>query len=156
MSIKDEDIHRLLEELDGSGSGREWSAAEELRAGLGARLPRYLLERYRSERKANARSSCVYHAIRYARDSQDAVNLGLEAVRDRSGIVRYRACMLLAYALRKDAVPPLRSALNEVPETSRADVLAAIDAIESGNHHYFVDRDHSGLVTLNIERRTNR
>jgi hypothetical protein len=39
------------------------------------------------------------------------VRLGLQALRDRSWVVRYRACMLVAYALRPDALASLRPLL---------------------------------------------
>ena len=38
------------------------------------------------------------------------IELGLAALNDRSRQVRYRACGLLAYALRKEALPSLQSA----------------------------------------------
>jgi hypothetical protein len=50
--------------------------------------------------------------------------------------------MLLAYSLRRDLLSELREQLN--------DLEAAIDAIETGNANYFVDRDHSGKMTLTI------
>lgn len=56
----------------------------------------------------------------------------------------------MAYLLRTDQLSYLRQAGSESDEQTRADIEAAIDAIENQNHHYFVDRDHSGLTTLNI------
>jgi hypothetical protein len=79
------------------------------------------------------------------------VTLGREAIRDKSKIVRYRGCMLLAYSQRKDVLSDLKGALQALgkgPGTD--DPSAAIDAIESGNHHYFVDRTHSGKLKLSI------
>jgi hypothetical protein len=144
------EIPALLERLDGSGSKDEWEAVSALRA-LGSQTPALLLQRYRVARKWQARSSCVYHAMRYARESEDAVTLGREALRDRSGPVRYRACMLLAYSLRRDLLNELREQLIAAgPRSDRDDLRAAIDAIENGNANYFVDRDHSGKVTLTI------
>ena len=35
-------------------------------------------------------------------------------------------------------------------EADRENIRAAIDAIESGNHNFFVNRDHSGKMTLTI------
>jgi len=152
MTEKSDEDHtrRLLEELDGSGSDREWMAVEELRRKLGDNLPCYLHQKYKLERKAAPRSSCVYHSVRYARTSQEAIELGLAAIFDRSKIVRYRGCMLLAYAQKRDVLPKLKQALEAIPRNSYDDLLAAIDAIEYENHNYFVDRDHSGLITLNV------
>jgi hypothetical protein len=149
--MDDGTIDGLLDRLDGSGSDDEWSAALELRGLLGVDLPSRLLVRFRGARSWKVRCAYVYHATRYARENDDAVTIGREGLRDRSKVVRYRASMLLAYAQRTDALPALRDAVDALPEgSSRDDLLAAIDAIESGNHHYFVDRDHSGRMTLKI------
>jgi hypothetical protein len=89
--------------------------------------------------------------MRYARESDDAVALGRDALHDRSKVVRYRACMLLAYSLRRDALPELREVLQSLEgKAGHEDVEAAIDAITRQNHHYFIDRVHSGKVTLTI------
>jgi hypothetical protein len=58
--------------------------------------------------------------------------------------------MLLAYSQRPDVVPALEDQLAWAEEETRADILAAIDAIRCQNHNYFVDREHSGQITLNI------
>lgn len=138
----------LLGRLDGSGSDDEWAAVAELREGIGEALPTHLFERYKLARRAPQRASCVYHSTRYARDSKEAVQLGIMAIRDRSKIVRYRACALLAYSLSADALPLLRVALAEAEGETRDDLLAAIDAIEHQNSNYFLDRDHSGKFTF--------
>jgi hypothetical protein len=139
----------LLDHLDGSGSDAEWIAVERLRERDD--LPHLLLERFRSSRAWKTRSSCVYHAVRYAPRSDDAIALGKEAIADRSKVVRYRGCMLLAYSQKREALLPLKEVLEKTQDAEgRADLLAAIDAIESGNHNFFVDREHSGKVTLTI------
>ena len=140
----------ILDGLDGTGSDVEWATVEELRRNAGDQLPTMLLEKYRSSATAAVRASCVFHATRYSRAISDAVALGLEALGDRSKVVRYRACLLLAYSQQTKVLPALRAALARAPVQSKADVLAAIDAIENRNHHYFVDRDHSGKVKLNV------
>ncbi|WLQ14320.1 hypothetical protein O5O45_31885 [Hahella aquimaris] len=148
--MDDSEINLLLDRLDGSGSDREMEAASKLRVGV-PDLPKYLLQRYRISRKWRPRGSCVYRAMRYAKESKDAFVLGLEALFDRSRIVRHSACMLLAYSLNPDAL----DALSQLAETSQdtstvEDAKAAIDAIKNRNHNYFVDREHSGKITLNI------
>jgi hypothetical protein len=144
------DEQGLLARLDGSGSDSEWQAVAVLRERAGNRLPGLLLATYRQARRAGPRASCVYHATRYARVSDAAVCLGLEALEDRSRIVRYRACGLLAYAQRPDVLDRLRERLVDVPDVSKADVRAAIDALEQGDHNLFIDRGHSGKLTWNI------
>lgn len=144
------EFEELLNALDGSGSDSEFNAINKLRE-LGDKLPRLLLGKYESARKCQVRSSCVYHATRYASSSRDAVKLGVLALSDKSHAVRYRACMLLAYSLDESVLQELRqveSCTSHV-ETLK-DVKAAIDAIENQNSDYFVDRDHSGNMTLRV------
>ena len=57
--------------------------------------------------------------------------------------------MLLAYSLRADLLEELKSLITD-GASSQDDLLAAIDAIEHQNHHYFADRTHSGMVRMNI------
>ena len=147
--VTDSNQH-LLQYLDDSGSDAEWRAVETLHQQLGVRLPEALLATYRSSRLAGPRSSCVYHATKYARVSDDALQLGLEALQDRSKLVRHRACGLLAFSQRPGLAARLRAQMDAVSETSRADLLAAIDALEQGNHHFFVDRDHSDKIMWNV------
>jgi hypothetical protein len=143
-------VTERLDRLDGSGSDSELSAAEQLRQ-LGLELPRLLLQKFHSANAWQVRASCVYHAMKYARESDDAATLGREAVRDKSRIVRYRGSMLLSYSLRKEVLPDLESALQWwAGGPGEDDLRAAIDAIESQNHHYFIDREHTGKMFLNL------
>jgi hypothetical protein len=142
-------VNELLGKLDGSGSAAEFAAAARLRE-LGPGLPRLLLQKFRSARTWQARASSVYHALKYARESDDAVTLGREALRDRSKAVRYRGAMLLACSLRKDLLPELERALESWSGPGEADVRAAIDAIENQNQNYFIDREHTGRMVLRI------
>ena len=56
--------------------------------------------------------------------------------------------MLLAVSQNTKAISYLKPLLNV--SGSHEDVKAAIDAIKHKNHNYYVDRDHSGKVTLNV------
>jgi len=148
--MKEDDLNYLLNMLDGSGSDQESKAVKSL-GEVGNKLPSLLLKKYRSEKKWQARSSCVYHSIRYAKDVDDAFKLGIEAVCDKSKVVRYRACMLLAYSLNRGALLILNTMLsNDKYKESYDDIRAAINSIENQNSNYFVDRDHSGKVTLRV------
>lgn len=143
-------IDNLLARVDGSGSDEEWKAINELRSRMGDELPDQLLGLYKKSKKWKVRSSCVYHSVRYARTSKAAIDLALLAVRDKSQVVRYRACMLLAYSQIKELLPILKLLLDAVDDSTKVDVRAAIDAIAFENQNFFVDRDHSGMTTLNI------
>jgi hypothetical protein len=150
--MNEDEIERLLNLLDGKGSNQEYDAIEEIRKISGDRFPYYLHMKYRKSKRMAQRASCVFFASGYARSSEDAFQLGLEALHDKSQVVRYRACGLLAFAQNLRAMPFLRLALEkfESHQVTRADVSAAIDAIENKNHHYFHDRKHSGMVTWNV------
>jgi hypothetical protein len=144
-------IDALIDCLDGSGSDSEWKAVDRLRETLNDDLPKYLLARYKSQGSWKARSSYVYHATRYAKESEAAIELGKLAVSDKSSVVRYRACKLLAYSLRRELLPFLeQERFKATDEKTLGDIEAAMDAIAEQNHNFFADRDHSGKVTLNI------
>lgn len=148
--MENDEIMTLMEKLDGSDSDEEAKAIDLLRK-MGNEFPRFLLNKYRASKKWQARCSCVYNAIRYARDVEDAVQLGIEALSDRSKIVRYRACMLLGYALNESAIPFLEDLSHSSNDSETIDdANAAIDAIKHKNSNFFVDRDHTGDITLRV------
>lgn len=85
------------------------------------------------------------------RSAPVAVELEISALKDRSAAVRFAACKLLAVSLDTKAIVPLKDALCEgkYPKSAE-DIRAALDAIEQQNHNLFLDRDHSGKITLNV------
>ncbi len=137
------EIRELVLGLDTTSARDEEETWAQLRD-LGVTVVPYLLEAYRTFRKAKGRVSLVFHAIRYARTSEEAFRLGIEALSDKATLVRYRACGLLAYSQRPDSIPHLKALLTHADARTAEDAKAAIDAISNGNHHYFVDRGHSG------------
>jgi hypothetical protein len=147
--VSPDDIRARVARLDtrnGSDAETAWS---ELRP-LGNAVVPYLVEAYRRAKRGEMRVVLVFHAIRFARTSDDAVALGLAALKDRATLVRHRACGLLAYSLRREVLPALRDLLTHPDARTVDDAKAAIDAIERQNHHYFVDRDHSGRVKWEV------
>jgi hypothetical protein len=135
-------IRQTVKRLD-TANTLEMEAAWELLRPLGDSVVPFLIEFYPHARKAQGRVALVFHLIRYARVSEDAFNLGITALDDKATLVRYRACGLCAYSLRKDALPHLEKLRNHVDIRTAEDARAAIDAIRKQNHHYFVDRNHS-------------
>ena len=125
------------------------AAWEALRAHGAAAVP-HLAEAYVLARHWEGRAALVFHAIRHARGNPEAVAFGCRALGDRSYMVRYRACGLLAYSLSPDALPALEPLLAHRDPRTREDAAAAIDAIRAGNHHYFVDRDRSGRSVWHV------
>jgi hypothetical protein len=153
--MQPDQIRKLVQKFEHKSSYGSEPGWEEVRA-LGASAIPYFIEAYSSASHWRQRASFLYSAIPYARRSAAAVDLAILALSDRAREVRYRACMLLACSLDRRSLPYLEAAAVHSDESTRADAQAAIDAIIEGNHHYFVDRTHSGKVTLNIDGAANR
>ncbi|HEU4699670.1 MAG TPA: HEAT repeat domain-containing protein [Gemmatimonadales bacterium] len=147
--MESHEAERLVQVVaDGAPDESEtaWAALKP----LGAAVVPCLLAAYPRTSRWQGRVRLVYYAIPFARTSDAAVQLGLAALRDRATLVRYRACGLLAYAQRPEARPALEALLTHADPRTRADAAAALDALQTRNHHYFVDRTHSGRVTWRI------
>jgi hypothetical protein len=138
-----DEIRAQVSRLDTTSAAEEQQAWAQLR-GIGAAVVPYLAAAYPSFRKWQGRASLVFHSIRYARESDDAFRLAVEALSDKAAQVRHRACGLLAYSQRKDAVPHLKPLLGHADARTVEDAKAAVDAITRRNHHFFVDRGHTG------------
>jgi hypothetical protein len=136
-------IRALVRQLDTKDGAAEDSAWTQLRP-LGAAVIPYFLEFYPHAKLLEGRRTMVFHATRHARTSEAAFQLGLAALKDRSSIVRYRACGVLAYSLRRESLPHLQALATHKDQKTVEDARAAIDAINRQNHHYFVDRNHTG------------
>ena len=142
-------IRDLVAQLETSKSLDEENAWGKLKP-LGPEVLPYFLSAYPKMKKWHGRVSLVFHSMKFARQYDEAFNLGIMATKDRATLVRYRACMLLAFSLRKEALPHLEVLLSHKDEKTAQDAHAAIDAIKNKNHHYFVDREHTGQKFWNI------
>jgi hypothetical protein len=105
--LSETEIRRLVSEI-GTDSPSAEAAWQALR-GLGPAVAPYLLEAYPNARRWQGRTALVFHAIRFARVSDAAYALGCRALGDKSYMVRYRACMVVAYWLRVVNDPDDRS-----------------------------------------------
>lgn len=112
----------------------------------GPALMPYFRQAYPRFKKAKGRVALVFYATAHARLSNDAFELGRLALSDRSKLVRNRACGLLAYSLRPEAVTFLKDMMDDADTTVRQSATAAIVAIKAQNHHLFADRTGSGRV----------
>lgn len=146
--MPEKEIASLVEKL---GGPEEHSAVKRIRE-LSGGFSNVALRVYREASRYQVRAACVFYSMsEAAANNEDAFTLGIEAIKDRSKIVRSRACQLLSFALKQEAIPYLRSALADPQlKASTEDFDAAIDAIVHQNHHYFVDREHSGMVKMSI------
>ena len=136
-------IDAAVRRLDTTRSADGEAAWAALRP-LGADVVKLLLDAFPTFRTWQGRTAIAFHATRFARISDHAFHIGVLGCRDRSYMVRYRSCGLLAYSLRADALPHLQPLLSHGDARTVEDARAAIDAIRSRNHHYFMDRGHSG------------
>jgi hypothetical protein len=141
--MEEAEIRDLVRRLDTASVEAKDEAWEKLRP-LGEAVVPYFAEFYPKARKWEGRLRLVNYSLRYARTSEASFQLGLAACTDRSSHVRYRACMLLAYSLRPDAIPILESLKGHPDRETGFDAAAAIDAIQCKNHNFFVDRCHAG------------
>jgi len=149
--LTDQGIAGLVQQLGAStGVVEEDSAWAQLRP-IGARVLPFFLAAYPKTRKWQGRASFIYHALQFARTDPLAAKLATMALWDKSRSVRYRACMLLACALDRNALPELRRLSEHEDSGTVADARAAIDAITHQNHHFYIDRDHTGRVKLNFD-----
>jgi hypothetical protein len=139
--VRDSDLQQLVDII--TKGGPEADAAGAALTRHGPRSVPFLVEAYGRSRSWKARSALLFYVIPFARESEPAFELGLRAIHDRSYAVRYRACMILAYSLRRDALPDLERLREHSDHRTREDAEAAIDAVRNANHHYFIDRDHS-------------
>ena len=126
-----------------SASPEAEAAWQELKA-LGPEVVPFLAEAFPNSRKWQGRVALVFHCVRYARTVRAALELGLHALGDKSYMVRYRACGLVANSLDREALPALRVLLAHADHRTAEDAAAALSAIENQNHHLFVDRSRSG------------
>lgn len=147
--LTDDEIRTFVAALETRRWSEEDNAWQKLK-GLGARVVPFLAEAYPEMKKWQGRVSVVFHSMRYVRDHEAVFQLGLAALNDRATLVRYRACMMLAFALDKRAVEPLKALLTHEDQRTVEDARAALDAIKHQNHHYFIDRRHTGKMKLNI------
>lgn len=145
-------IRELVRKLNTARVTPEERAWEQLRTLDEAVVP-FLEEAYPTTAKWQGRLSLVFHAIPFARTSESAFRLGVAALGDRSFMVRYRACGLLAYSQKREALPALKALLEHPDVRTVEDARAAVAAIEETNHHLFVDRQRTGKVFWEVRRR---
>lgn len=145
-----ERIDDLLKQLDTTSFGDHEEPWDQLRA-FGANVAAPALKAYPRFRNWQGRTTLLLRLTRYARTEPAAYELGLAGCKDPSPVARVRACAVLAYSLRDDAIPALEGLLDNKDHSVREAAAAAIDAIRHKNHHYFQDRSHSGKSQWNPE-----
>ena len=136
--------------LDTPDFGEHQEIWEQLEP-FGPAVAREALAAARNMRNWQGRTTLVLKVTRWAKVEEGAFQLGIATTRDVNPVVRTRACGLLAYAQRDDALPALEALLGHADKSVRESAAAAIDAIILGNHHFFLDRKHTGKTHWNPE-----
>lgn len=94
---------------------------------------------YPTFKKWQGRAFLLNKGIHYVRrEREDAYQLGIVALNDKSSIVRYCAIELIAYAQRKEAIPFLEKLLTHSDRSTQEHTKRAIHALKKQNHHLFL------------------
>jgi len=141
-----QEIKKLVMQLGSSGKIEDEKKIWGKLKPVGEKIVHYFLEAYPKAKGWESRASYMFHSIKYAKTNKEALQLGILGLKDKSTIVRYRACQILAYSLKKEVLPFLEEALSHKDSKTIEDVKATINAIKKGNHHLFHDRDNSGKI----------
>jgi len=142
-------VRELVLQLDTTDFRQINLAWEQLRV-LGEAAVPFFAEAYPGMKHWQGRATLLYTCTGLARTSQQAFELGILALSDRAAVVRHRACQVLAYSLNAAAIPHLEQALSHPDGKMVDDARAAIDAIKHQNHHYFMDRGHTGRLRWEV------
>lgn len=136
------DVRALARARDVFAEDAAWIALRR----YGDDVAPYLAAEYDHANGAEARAHLIHHSIPFARRRTESFRLGLHGLEDRARQVRHEACALLAYAQRMEAMPALEALLDHRDPDTRDDAVAALVALETGNHHYFRDRDRTDAI----------
>jgi hypothetical protein len=77
--VNNEGVHEYLAYLDGRSAAGMHEGIEKLEA-LGVDIPSLMMKRYKISRRWADRKSCVYHCIKYAKQHEDAYQVGIIAL----------------------------------------------------------------------------
>ncbi len=132
------EIRALVIKLDTNNVAEREVVWQQLRE-YEERVVPYLKEVFLQTKRANARAAMVFHATQYARSIQDSFDLGVLALADAESRVRYQACALCAFSMRREALPHLRELLRHTDSRTVASAKAAIVAIQTSDHQEFAE-----------------
>ena len=97
-----------------------------------------------------ARREIAYWVGRYVKHNENVFNMALLGLNDKSYIVRYHCCGIIAFSQRTDSLDHLNKVKDHKNVKTREDIVAAIDSIQNRNHNYFVDREHTGTFKFDL------
>lgn len=151
MDQKKEEAKAVLAKMTSLTLEKKLESNQKIMNLLNEKYPEFVLEMFNDIRHAPVRDLFICSMLHFVRHSEVAVNVAVIGLKDKSMTVRYNAAAALAYSLDPSVIPILEAATKKEPKNeNRMTYEAAIDAIEHQNHNFFVDRDHSGMVTWEV------
>jgi hypothetical protein len=135
--MTDSEIAALLPLLDTTRRTEAENLYWERLRPLRDRVVPHFVRFYGEAKTWQGRALLVSKLIQYSRTHEDAYGLGVRALGDPSRHVRHKACAMLAYAQRPDALPSLQRLLTHANEHTREDAEHAIRAIQARNYRLF-------------------
>src|SRR5689334_3139166 len=100
------EIERVVQSFNTSNVAVRDAAWQRLRD-TGEQFLPWFEQLFGIAKRSEVRRDIAFHSIKFARKNEHAFRIGVKALSDRSSIVRYRGCCILAYSLRSDALPML-------------------------------------------------
>jgi len=138
-------VEEVIAALDRTSQREIDAGTEDLFARYGREsLVGAFVQAFPRMRHWEGRNAVLFWLIKFARKLPEVVELAKQALGDKAALVRMQACAALAFSLRDDALPALEGLASHRHMRTREWAEAAMDAIRHKNHHYFVDRGHTG------------
>ena len=142
-SLSTQDIVRALDHKNSGDVSKHWYRLRETHRV--SDMVDQMIEAFPLIKNAWGRNLILFDLIHFAQKDDRVIDLAITALHDRAYMPRYQACSILAFSLRKDALPHLNEFRDHKHQKTRVDIRAAIDAIEEQNQNLFVDRDRQGF-----------
>ena len=98
--VNEDKIFELIKKLDTTSfieQDKYWTEIKN----LDIDIPKYFLKAYPVFKKCQGRVHLVFSCVKYARTSESAFELGVQALNDKATLVRYRGASILAYFYRE-------------------------------------------------------
>lgn len=147
-------VDELLEVLDFRDDSNVCGNMIELRDKYGLdNLVDLYTQAFYKIRNFPARREIAYWAGRYVKNNEKVYDMAIFGLNDKSYMVRYHCCGIIAFSQRSDALPHLNKIKDHKNSQTREDIAATIDSIQNKNHNYFLDRNHTGKLHFDLGKK---
>ena len=138
-------VSEVLEKLDQRSESEAGGNDLRLKKKYGLKkLVSVYVEAFPQIKNWAGRMHIMYSLPQFARSDKQVVEVARFGLNDRSRIVRYYACQVLAYSLDRESIPFLEAILDHADEKTRGYAADAIKAITKQNHHLWMDPNETG------------